>query len=1034
MKLKLILMHLAVIAFLAHAANAQCPPPGDVQFSSQGEVNQFLIDYPNCNQIQGRLIIQGADVTDLSPLTNLTTVNDLIIQNTGLVNLSGLENITTIDETLRISDNSFITTFEALNQVSQVGNLDLNSNPAVVNLVGLNGLTEVTSGRVQINWNNSLQSIAGLENLTSIYGHFELKVNPLLTDVSGLSNLSSVGGLTLMLNNSLQNVEGLSELTELTGQAGLIITMNSALSSLEGFLGLTSLGNKSLQVKNNASLTSLYGLDNIDAASISNLYIQSSQQLSTCNVPSICDYLSGGGTATISGNSVGCTSVQQVLEFCEGFENCPTGDLTLSTQAEVDLFLLQYPDCTIIQGNLFIGSETTTTDIVNLNSLQNIINVVGSVTIQNTSLENMTGLNALVQIGGDLEVSDNSLLESLSELSNLNTISGSELAIINNDELSSLIGLGNIDPNSISHLILESSQNLTTCDIESICMYISTFGSTYSILGNATGCNSFNEVLVACQDTLPNCPPADIQFFSQAELEHFAIQYPDCIILNGNVNIGTTSVTDISSLQPLNNLTLINGSITIDRTSLINLNGLENLNQTGHFQLLQNDQLESVDGLDNLTTLLGSFIVQSNPLLVNFEGLNSLLTASDLNIVDNESLSSLEGLNNLMETTGSATSISQNPSLIDLSGLESLQHISGILRIDLNENLVSLDGLESLQSITEHLEIKSNPSLVSIGSLTNLTEVPVLLQITSNPELVSLEGLNNLSSVGSYLLISDNQSLINLQELNSLEIIGDRLVISNNNNLESLEGLENLMEIGSYLEISSNEVLTNIQALSNITHLNDLLNIDNNPNLESLQGLNNLVSIGFDFPGQLLIMNNQSLNSLEPLLNLETLMGVVGGGSIHILNNESLISLSGLDNIDPNTIAYIRLESSLNLSTCNVESICTFLSNGGDADISGNATGCQTEQQILDLCVLGTNTFNLDSSISVHPNPLKDWLFIETSNGVEIINISIFDVSGKLIKEEAHNADSINVANLAQGLYFINIKTNQGQYIQKLVK
>ena len=71
-------------------------------------------------------------------------------------------------------------------------------------------------------------------------------------------------------------------------------------------------------IKNNELLTSLTGLDNIDAGSITDLYIQNNPALSTCEVQSICDYLaSPNGTVYINGNAPGCNSPDEVEEACE---------------------------------------------------------------------------------------------------------------------------------------------------------------------------------------------------------------------------------------------------------------------------------------------------------------------------------------------------------------------------------------------------------------------------------------------------------------------------------------------------------------------------------------------------------------------------------------------------------------------------------------------------------------------------------------------------------------------------------------------
>lgn len=1015
--------------------SAQCPTFEDyIQFNSQAEVNQFLIDYPNCTSIEGRLIIGSnntSDITDLNPLQNLISTQGLLIQSTSLTNLEGLENLTSNNGELAIRYNNNLTDLSALGGVREVFSLDIDGNNVLTSIEGLN--LETINSYVEITQNPSLVNLEGLEALTQIPDHFEIRLNSALTSLQGLQSLNQIGALSITFNNSLTNVDGLSSLISLTGatnSSGINISNNANLISLQGLSQLNDISNSTIQISSNSSLTSLAGLDNINPNSITNLWITSSQDLSTCNVSSICDYLSAGGTATISGNSVGCNSVQEVEEFCEGSAGCYDGDVYLVQQNQVELYAEWYPDCTTIYGDLYIGTEEGTANINDLSGLQNIENITGSIIIKNTSLNNLSGLNSLVQIGGDLVISGNDNLQEIEALSALTTISASSIIIEGNDALTSLSGLDNINPESITGLTLSSSQNLSTCDVESICTYISTFGSEYTISGNAVGCNSFEEVLEACQGILLTCPAVDTQFLSQEELDHFVIQYPNCSTFNGNLRIGGTSVTDISDLEALNNLTQINGSLSIEKTSLINLNGLENLNQTGNLQVLLNDQLESLDGLDNLSNVIGGFTIQSNPSLFNFESLHSLLTVYDLNIIGNESLSSLEGLNNLMATTnpdGGTTSISNNSSLIDLKGLESLQQISGILRIDSNENLSSLDGLENLQLLTDNLEIKSNPNLQSIESLTGLTEVPFLLQISTNPELESLQGLQNL--VSTYIFdISGNHSLVNLDGLNSLESAVD-IIISDNDGMTSLEGLNSLFNVTGKVDIYGNELLNNIENLSNLEIVGALL-IHDNPSLVSLQGTHNINTIGYEWPGSLAIYGNPLLSSLEPLTNLETL----NGGYLFIQNSPGLTNLNGLGNIDPDSMMYLEIITSQNLSACNVPSICSYLSNGGEHVIDGNATGCNSSEEILDLCELSIEEISDENQITLYPVPTNQILNISVQNSTKIESVNVYDMTGKLVLSSINFESKINISHLNSGTYLVSVKTNKGIHTEKIIK
>lgn len=74
---------------------AQCPT-GDVSFSTQGQIDNFLLNYPNCDSIRGSLRIGlSTDITDLSALAGIRFVKNSIIitDNRALTSLSGLDSI-----------------------------------------------------------------------------------------------------------------------------------------------------------------------------------------------------------------------------------------------------------------------------------------------------------------------------------------------------------------------------------------------------------------------------------------------------------------------------------------------------------------------------------------------------------------------------------------------------------------------------------------------------------------------------------------------------------------------------------------------------------------------------------------------------------------------------------------------------------------------------------------------------------------------------------------------------------------------------
>jgi hypothetical protein len=96
-----------------------------------------------------------------------------------------------------------------------------------------------------------------------------------------------------------------------------MISYNYSLTSLAALENVTSVEGD-LFIANTDFLTSLTGLDNINAGSINNLVIYNNKSLSLCEVQSICDYLaSPNGTITIDVNATGCGSKQEVEAACE---------------------------------------------------------------------------------------------------------------------------------------------------------------------------------------------------------------------------------------------------------------------------------------------------------------------------------------------------------------------------------------------------------------------------------------------------------------------------------------------------------------------------------------------------------------------------------------------------------------------------------------------------------------------------------------------------------------------------------------------
>src|SRR6267154_3701739 len=104
--------------------------------------------------------------------------------------------------------------------------------------------------------------------------------------------------------------------------------------------------------------------------------------------------------------------------------------------------------------------------------------------------------------------------------------------------------------------------------------------------------------------------------------------------------------------------------------------------------------------------------------------------------------------------------------------------ITGTLTISGND-ITNLDSLRSLTRVGQDLIISNNPNLIDLTGLSSLTYVGAGgagpypgAHITYNPKLPNLDGLNKLAFIAGMLEISNNDTLTNMDGLSLLGSIG----------------------------------------------------------------------------------------------------------------------------------------------------------------------------------------------------------------------------------------------------------------------
>ena len=80
---------------------------------------------------------------------------------------------------------------------------------------------------------------------------------------------------------------------------------------------------------------------------------------------------------------------------------------------------------------------------------------------------------------------------------------------------------------------------------------------------------------------------------------------------------------------------------------------------------------------------------------------------------------------------------------------------------------------------------------------------------------------------------------------------------------------------------------------------------------------------------------------------------------------------------------------------------------------------------------VGINKLYSDLKIKIYPNPTSNQLLIDTE--LDIREIEIIDITGKIIMTTKENTTTINVVNLTTGIYFIKLITDEKTITKKFV-
>lgn len=554
----LLLLYLFIPLF---AWNQECPNVNSslIVFSTQQEVEDFAENFPNCAELDyGLIITQG--VEDLSRLSFLQKIGGALeIRNTNnLLSLQGLEGLREITSFLSIKNNESLTDISALNKVTSVSTLNINSNASLTALTGFDSLHSIT-GSLQIFSNEAIREISAFPNLELVGTNLQISREDALISIIGFQNLKEVGNqVQIDFADSLAYILGFSELEKVGSNFKI---GSGALDSIGGFEKLDT-------IRGDFEITCFPGAYAISGFS---------------NVRYI-----GGQLAFDKG-----------LRKMEGFESLTyigTGFKIISSKGLKET--PDFPNAETIGGTFQVYNNP---DLQQLPAFPALSEIDGAVIItENLSLTQLKSLHQLQKINGYLEIERNDSLITFDAFTNLDSIAW-WVDIESNPSLISLDGLENLKYIG-QKLDIRNCASLQQIDAL----------ARVNFVGDRVHINT-NWALESIKGLQSLQYIKDLQINSTNELE--TLEGLDSLQEVGKLELRRhkklKNIHALSSLQKISNGTL---SI-IDNEALSDLSGLQNLKSMpdGWIFIDGNENLQSITALDSLdATELFRLYIENN--------------------------------------------------------------------------------------------------------------------------------------------------------------------------------------------------------------------------------------------------------------------------------------------------------------------------------------------------------------------------------------------------------------------------------------
>jgi len=109
------------------------------------------------------------------------------------------------------------------------------------------------------------------------------------------------------------------------------------------------------------------------------------------------------------------------------------------------------------------------------------------------------------------------------------------------------------------------------------------------------------------------------------------------------------------------------------------------------------------------------------------------------------------------------------------------------------------------------------------------------------------------------------------------------------------------------------------------------------------------------------------------------------------------------------------------------------LDNDGDSDVLSVSSTDHKIAWYENFTILGVDALQAPE-VSLYPNPVDQVIDIKLQNNNQIKSISLFDALGRQIFKKEGAINELNISQLPSGVFFLQIQTNEGIAVKKVIK